>query len=188
MAGPNATFIADDIASTEGTAVLDVFLVLGFIVAIFTVERFGRVRLQLTGFAMMSVGLVVLGVASALPGGGDKHLALVFLGFAVFNFFMNAGPNATTYALPAEVFPSEVRAAGHGFAAGMAKLGAAIGVFFFPILLDAVGQATLLFGLAVVCLVAFAITAALRIEPAGKSLDVISGQSAAAIKARPSPP
>jgi hypothetical protein len=32
------------------------------------------------------------------------------------------GPNATTYALPAEVFPSDIRAAGHGFAAGAAKL------------------------------------------------------------------
>ena len=188
LAGPDATFIADDIASTEATALLDIFLVLGFAVAIVTVERLGRVRLQLTGFAFMTVALVILAVASALPGGGNQHLTLVFLGFAVFNFFMNAGPNATTYALPAEVFPSDVRAAGHGFAAGAAKLGAAIGVFFFPILLDSIGQPVLLFGLAGVCLVALAVTFALRIEPAGKSLDEISGQQAAALKARPTPP
>ncbi len=188
LAGPDATFIADDIASTEGTALLDVFLVLGFGVAILTVERLGRVRLQLIGFGFMTVALVVLGVASALPGGGNEHLALVFLGFALFNFFMNAGPNATTYALPAEVFPSDVRAAGHGFAAGAAKLGAAVGVFFFPILLEAVGQPALLLGLAGVCVIAFAVTFALRIEPAGKSLDEITGQQAAALKARPTPP
>ncbi|MFM9136400.1 MAG: MFS transporter, partial [bacterium] len=187
LAGPNATFIADDIASTEATALLDIFLVLGFGVAIVTVERLGRVRLQLTGFAFMTVALVILGVASALPGGGNAHLALVFFGFAVFNFFMNAGPNATTYALPAEVFPSDVRAAGHGFAAGAAKLGAAIGVFFFPILLDSIGQPALLLGLAGVCLVALVVTFALRIEPTGKSLDEISGQQAAALKARPTP-
>jgi MFS family permease len=186
--GANTNFIADDIAATEGTAFLDIFLVLGFILAIFTVERLGRVRLQLIGFAMMTVGLIVLATASALPGGGNQNIALVFLGFALFNFFMNAGPNATTYALPAEVFPSEVRAAGHGFAAGMAKLGAAIGVFFFPILLDEVGQPALLFGLAGVCIVAFAVTAALRIEPAGKSLDEVSGQTAASLRARPIPP
>jgi hypothetical protein len=35
---------------------------------------------------------------------------------------MNAGPNATTYALPAEIFPCELKATGSGFAAGMAKL------------------------------------------------------------------
>lgn len=174
LAGPDASFIADDIASTEGTAVLDVFLVLGFVAAILTVERFGRIRLQMTGFALMAVGLLVLAAASWLPGGGDDHLLLVAIGFAVFNFFMNAGPNATTYALPAEVFPSEFRAAGHGFAAGAAKLGAALGVFAFPILLESVGQPVLLAGLAGVCLVALIVTGALRIETAGRSLDAIS--------------
>ncbi|MDQ1245984.1 MAG: hypothetical protein QG597_351 [Actinomycetota bacterium] len=175
IAGPNATFIADDIASTTGTAFLDIFLVLGFIAAIFLVERWGRIPLQLTGFAVMAVALVVLGIATALPGGGNEHLLMVFIGFALFNFFMNAGPNATTYALPAEVFPSEMRAAGHGFAAGMAKLGAALGVFLFPILLTSIGQAPLLFGLAGTCLIAFGVTFALRIETTGRSLNELSG-------------
>lgn len=187
IAGPDATFIADDIASTEGTAFLDIFLVLGFIGAIFLVERIGRVPLQILGFAMMTVGLLILGFTSALPGGGDQHIALIFIGFAVFNFFTNMGPNATTYALPAEVFPSDIRAAGHGFAAGTAKLGAAIGVFFFPILLDEIGQEALLIGLAVVSIIALLVTWFLRIEPAGKSLDEISGRKASAISPRPTP-
>lgn len=184
IAGPNSSGIADDIAATKGTAVLDVFLVLGFAAAIFLVERLGRIRLQLGGFVFMTAGLIVLAIASALPGGGGQHLVLVFAGFAVFNFFMNAGPNATTYALPAEVFPSEIRASGHGFAAGMAKLGAALGVFAFPILLDSIEQSTLLLGLAGVCVVGFAITLVYQIEPAGKSLDEVSGRKAGALAAR----
>jgi hypothetical protein len=187
LAGPNATLIADDIASTEGTAFLDIFLVLGFMGAIFLVEKLGRVRPQLIGFTMMAIGLVLLGYTSGLPGGGDQHLVLVFIGFATFNFFMNMGPNATTYALPAEVFPSDIRAAGHGFAAGTAKLGAAIGVFF-PILLEEVGAEALLYGLAVISVIALAVTWFLRIEPAGKGLDEISGRKASALHARPSPP
>ncbi len=187
LAGPDATFMADDIASTEGTALLDIFLVLGFIAAILTVERLGRVRLQTVGFAMMTVALVLLGVGSALPGGGDAHLPLILLGFALFNFFMNAGPNATTYALPAEIFPSDIRAAGHGFAAGMAKLGAAIGVFLFPLLLASIGQAALLFLLAGLCLVALVVTVALQIEPAGKSLDELSGRRTSELHPRPTP-
>jgi MFS family permease len=96
----NTTFIADDIASTEWTAILDIFLVLGFITAIFLVERIGRIRLQVTGFLFMAVGLVVLATASILQGPEKTgYLGLVFLGFAIFNYFMNAGPNATTYAL-----------------------------------------------------------------------------------------
>ncbi|MFY9331812.1 MAG: MFS transporter [Candidatus Nanopelagicales bacterium] len=188
LAGPDASFIADDIASTESTALLDIFLVLGFLSAIFLVEKIGRIPLQLIGFAMMSVGLVILATASSLPGAGNENLALVFIGFAVFNFFMNAGPNATTYALPAEVFPSEVRAAGHGFAAGAAKLGAAIGVFFFPILLDEIGQAALLFGLAGISISALVVTWVFRIETKGKGLDELSGRRISALSARPSPP
>jgi hypothetical protein len=174
----DTSFLADDIASTKGTAALDVFLVLGFVTAIFLVEKVGRIPLQLTGFGMMAVGLSLLGLASALPGGGDANLGLVIAGFIIFNYFMNAGPNATTYALPAEIFPCELKAAGSGFAAGMAKLGAALGVFLFPILQDDIGTGALLFGVAGICLVAFVVTYALRIEPKGRSLDEVSGRSA----------
>lgn len=185
----NTSFIADDIASTEWTALLDIFLVLGFATAIFLVERLGRVRLQTTGFIFMAVGLMILGIASILQGPqATGAMGLVFIGFAIFNFFMNAGPNATTYALPAEVFPSDIRAAGHGFAAGAAKLGAALGVFFFPILQSAIGIPALVFGMAGICVIALVVTQAFKIEPAGKSLDEISGRQLAGLRVRPSPP
>ena len=108
--------------------------------------------------------------------------------FAVFNIFMNVGPNATTYALPAEVFPSEVRAAGHGFAAGCAKLGAAVGVFLFPILMDDIGTSALLLIVAGGCLLAFVVTAVFAIEPRGRSLDEVSGAEAAEVAPHPVPP
>jgi MFS family permease len=184
---PDATFISDDILSTKGTAILDVFLVLGFVAAIFLVEKVGRIRLQLTGFAVMAGALCLLAVAELLPGGGADNLALVFIAFALFNSFMNAGPNATTYALPAEVFPSEIRAAGQGFAAGCAKLGALLGVFLFPILVTSMGTSALLFIVAGCCLVAFAVTALLGIEPRGRSLGEVSG-APAPIAVRPVPP
>lgn len=188
LAGPDATFLSDDIASTEGTAALDVFLVLGFLTAVLLVDRVGRIPLQLTGFAAMAVALGVLALADGLPGGGEDHLALVFVGFALFNFFMNAGPNATTFALPAEVFPEDVRAAGHGFAAACAKFGAALGVFLFPILQDDLGTSALLGVIAGLCVVAFLVTAALRIEPKGRSLSEISGRDAAELSPHPVPP
>jgi MFS family permease len=185
---PDATFISDDIASTKGTALLDVCLVIGFAIAILNVERLGRVRLQLIGFAVMTVSLCILGLAEGLKGGGDAHLGLVVVGFALFNTFMNAGPNATTYALPAEVFPSEIRAAGVGFAAASAKLGAAIGVFLFPILEDAMGTSALLFCIAGACLIAMAVTYGFRIETRGRPLDEISGHTLAQLAPRPVPP
>lgn len=185
----NTNFIADDILATEWTAVLDIFLVLGFVAAIFLVEKWGRVRLQSIGFIFMSLGLIVLGVSALLQGpDGTGFIGLVLVGFAIFNFFMNAGPNATTYALPAEIFPSDIRAAGHGFAAGAAKLGAALGVFFFPILQDMIGIPALVFAMAGICMLALIITQIFKIEPAGKSLDEISGRVMSGLRARPTPP
>ena len=171
--GANTTFIAGDIASTKGTAALDIFLVIGFAIAIVLVDRVGRIPLQVTGFSVMAIALAILGLAEGLPGGGSAHLGMVIVGFAFFNTFMNAGPNSTTYALPAEVFPSEVRAAGHGFAAGCAKLGAALGVFLFPILEDGIGNSALLFVIAGGCLVGLLVTVVFRIEPKGRSLEDI---------------
>lgn len=188
LAGPDASFIADDIASTKGTALLDVFLVVGFVGAIVLVDRLGRVRLQITGFAAMAAALALLALAEGLDGGGAEHLPLVVVGFVVFNTFMNAGPNATTYALPAEVFPSDMRAAGHGFAAACAKLGAALGVFLFPILLDDLGASALLLILAGMCLLALLVTAAFRIETAGRSLEELSGAEVAEVAPRVTPP
>jgi MFS family permease len=127
-------------------------------------------------------------VADGLPGGGESHLWLVFVAFALFNTFMNAGPNATTYALPAEVFPSEIRAAGQGFSAGMAKLGAALGVFLFPILMNSIGTSAVLFLIAGCCLVAFTVTKLLAIEPRGRSLGEVSAAPSPYLAARPAPP
>jgi len=188
ISGSTTNFIADDITATEGTAALDIFLPLGFLTAIFLVDRIGRIPLQVVGFTVMSIALALLAITEGLAGGPEKHLALVFFGFALFNFFCNAGPNATTYALPAEVFPSDIRAAGHGFAAASAKFGAAIGVFVFPILMADIGEQALLFILSGVCLLALMVTLTFRIETKGKSLEELSGRSLAEIEPRPTPP
>ena len=186
--GATTTFLADDISATKGTAALDVFLVIGFVAAIVLVDRVGRIPLQITGFAVMAVALAILALAEGLPGGADAHLAMVVVGFVLLNTFMNAGPNATTYTLAAEVFPSEYRAAGQGFAAAMAKFGAAFGVFLFPVLQDDIGTSALLALIAGFCVVALVVTVAFRIETKGRSVEELSGRHLAPLAARPVPP
>jgi hypothetical protein len=70
---------------------------------------------------------------------GSLKIALIFAGFMVFNFMTNLGPNAQTYLLAGEVFPTAIRGAGAGFAAAFAKIGAVATAFLFPILLVAIG-------------------------------------------------
>ena len=52
---------------------------------------------------------------------------------------MNMGPNSTTFALPAILFPTRLRATAGGFAAACAKAGATLGTFFLPDLRAAYG-------------------------------------------------
>lgn len=162
LSSSNSNFITDDITSTKGAAFVDLFLVVGFALALLLIVRVGKIRLQTVGFVAMAIGLFVLAYVSDLPGGGDDNLPLVLIGFAVFNLFMNMGPNATTFAMPAEVFETKVRCAGSGLAAAAGKTGAALGALFFPVFQDDLGLSLTLTIIGFGCLLGAAVTFALR--------------------------
>jgi MFS family permease len=125
--------ISSDFANTRGTGAIDVFLFFGFLLGIWAVPRFGRIRMQAVGFAGMTLGMLILMSAVHLSSSG-LHIPLVFAGFILFNLLMNAGPNATTFTLAPSVFPTQLRGTASGFAEGSAKIGATLGVFVLPIL------------------------------------------------------
>ncbi len=127
-AGP----IATDFADAEAAAVVDVFLVVGFIASLWAVPRFGRIFMQVAGFAGMTVGMLLLLFAAMAGDGAQAHLGFVIGGFMLFNFAMNAGPNATTFTLAPTLFPTAIRASASGFAAACAKVGATFGTFVVP--------------------------------------------------------
>ena len=137
-------FILSDIRATTGSFFLDMFLVVGFISAIFAVKKLGTIRLQNLGFIGMTIGLIILGFATYF----NHSEVWVFLGFAIFNLMVNFGPNPTTYMLPTERFPSYIRASGHGFAASAGKIGAAVGIFFLPVFIKSIGTSLSMFILA----------------------------------------
>ena len=88
----------------------------------------------------------------------------------LFNFMTNLGPNAQTYLLAGEVFPTAIRGKGAGFAAAFAKIGAVMTAFLFPILLERSAR-NLLYGLVVTSLLGAAVTWLFRIETTGVSFD-----------------
>jgi MFS transporter, putative metabolite transport protein len=89
----------------------------------------------------------------------------------LFNFMTNLGPNAQTYLLAGEVFPTAIRGKGAGFAAAFAKIGAVMTAFLFPVLMDTIGTQALLYCLIVTSLLGAAITWFFRIETTGVSLE-----------------
>ncbi|HEY9761224.1 MAG TPA: MFS transporter [Trichocoleus sp.] len=166
------SFTDKAMASATGSAFVDVFLIVGFLVAVLLIDRVGRIWLQIVGFGGMTLGLLIL-AASGSSLAGESSLIWVFAGFLVFNLTMNAGPNATTFLLSGEVFPTAIRASGAGFAAAFAKAGAVLGTFALPLLQHSLGVPMLLGLLSLVCLLAAGITYLFRIETRGQSLETI---------------
>lgn len=162
-------FIQKDIMSTHGAMFLDIFLVVGILLAIMLVDKWGRIILQCLGFIGMGVGLFIL--ASSPHFSDHYHVLVVFIGFAVFNVMVNMGPNPITYLLPAEIFPTHLRGTGHGFAAASGKVGAAVGGLLIPVLKAEVGLPITVSVIGGLCLVGFLLTALLGTETKGKSLD-----------------
>ena len=171
----HATSISDvigrDIEASQGAAFLDLLLIAGIVAAILLADRAGRIRLQVIGFIGCAVGLLL----AALSGhvGGTSQTILLFAGFMLFNFMTNMGPNAQTYLIAGEVFPTRVRGRGAGLAASFAKLGAVATVFLFPVLLHGVGTDVLLAILIGTSLLGAVVTWRFRIETRGVSLESI---------------
>ncbi len=127
----------------------------------------------------MTVGMLILAVAVLAGGGAAAHVPIVFAGFILFNLAMNAGPNATTFSLASELFPTSVRASASGFAAATAKLGATLGIFVLPQIREYWGVTAVLIMMAVVSALGAAITVFLGRQikeiPEGRGLEEVAG-------------
>jgi nitrate/nitrite transporter NarK len=167
-----ASIVHADLIGARGTALIDVGFLVGIAVAIALADRWGRIPLQVIGFIGCALGLFL----AALGGGGDQstdHLVLIVAGFLVFQFMTNFGPNATTYLLAGEVFPTRIRGLGAGFAAASGKVGAVLTAFFFPTLLKAWGTERLLMVLVITSLLGAVVTWCYRIETKGLDMETL---------------
>jgi nitrate/nitrite transporter NarK len=155
---------------------INVLLIVGIAFAVALADKLGRIRLQVFGFLGCAAGLLIASFSE--DAAGIAKLVIIFAGFMLFNFMTNLGPNSQTYLLAGEVFPTEVRGMGAGFAAAFAKIGAVTTAFLFPIVLAAIGTRLLLFGLAAFSILGATITWRYRIETTGVSLDQIGRDGA----------
>jgi len=105
---------------------------IGYYFAAFTIDRkwMGRKRMQAFGFFMIGILFLFCTVFyNKLIQPANIH-AFQFL-YYFSSFWGQFGPNATTWLLPAELAPTEVRSANHGFSAAVGKAGALVaGVVF----------------------------------------------------------
>ena len=150
--------------ATEGAAAVDLLLVVGFMLAIVLVRYVSRVALQIVGFLGHGSGPADGGASSLFPAGSDGQMGMIFGGFMVFNCLMNMGPNATTYLLSGETFPTSIRATGAGFRGVDGQVWGGAGNFLFPGPQGADRHSALLIWLAVASALAAAVTYGFRVD------------------------
>jgi MFS family permease len=152
-------------------AIFVVAAVPGYALAIARMDRIGHRRLQFVGFVLMGACFAVIG----LVPGMTTVVVPFLLAYGISYFFTEFGPNMTTFVLPGELFPTRLRATGHGISAGVGKLGAFIGVFLFPVLQGTLGLRGTLLLTAGISVLGALLTLVLP-EPAGRTLEEISAE------------
>ncbi|EER13488.1 inorganic phosphate transporter, putative [Perkinsus marinus ATCC 50983] len=126
----------------------------GYICACLFIDRLGRWTLQVLGFCMMAVFYLVMAIC--IQFNANAYLNLVV--FGVTFFWTNFGPNTTTFIIPSEIFPTQVKTTCHGFSAAMGKVGAIIGAYSFPVLQSRIGLDGVMYVCTVVALLGLAST------------------------------
>ncbi|MHB1440547.1 MAG: MFS transporter [Cuniculiplasma sp.] len=149
----------------------------GYWIATFTIDRIGRKPIQVVGFTAMAITFAILGIFRQLLTPGFVAPFLIIYGLSYF--FIEFGPNVTTFIYPPEVFPTKVRGFGSGASAAGGKTGAFIGTFLNVIILgSAIGESGLFLILAFLSALGVVMTVLLLPEPKRMALDEISGENA----------
>ena len=162
---PSATLITN---TSTVALIFFLFAVPGYILAAAYIDRIGRKFLQMFGFLMIAVAY---GLIALIPH-AVKNIPLFTALFGISFFFVNFGPNTTTFLIPSEVYPTSLRARAHGISAAWGKVGAFVGAFFLPHISDLYGLRYTMALLSVICL--FGILSTLLLpEMKGKSLEII---------------
>jgi MFS transporter, PHS family, inorganic phosphate transporter len=133
--GLNNTTILSAIGYSNGSNVYEVFwrssvgniilvvagAIPGYWVTVATCDTIGRKPIQLGGFMILTILFCIWGFGYNVIGTSGKLACYVLC-----EFFFNFGPNATTFIVPGECFPTRYRSTSHGISAAAGKVGSII--------------------------------------------------------------
>ncbi|KAA3485396.1 putative inorganic phosphate transporter 1-7 [Gossypium australe] len=147
----------------------------GYWFTVALIDKIERFKIQLMGFFFMTIFMFALAIPYhhwTLP---NNQIGFVIM-YSLTFFFANFGPNATTFVVPAEIFPARLRSTCHGISATSGKAGAMVGAFGFLYVADAIGVKKSLMILGFINFLGMLFTF-LAPESKGKSLEEISGEA-----------
>jgi len=121
----------------------------GYYAAAIVVDKpwMGRFRLQNLGLFLSGVLFLVGAVWFEFL---SEHPLLFLFLYLINSFFGQFGPNCTTWLLPSELFPTEIRPQSHGISAAAGKFGALLATLIFAHNAGP-SQTSLIFGASAAC-------------------------------------
>ncbi len=177
--GINVIFnYAEEIFSQAGYGVSDILLnivitgtvnVLFTFVAIYTVDKWGRRALMLTGSAGLAGVYLLLGSGYFMGSQGVHMLILVVLAIACYA--MSLAP--VTWVIISEIFPNRIRGAAMSVAVFALWSACFVLTYTFPILNKNLGASFTFWIYAIICVIGFLFIYKQLPETRGKSLEVI---------------
>ncbi|KMT16628.1 hypothetical protein BVRB_3g049140 [Beta vulgaris subsp. vulgaris] len=102
----------------------------GYWFTVALIDVIGRWIIQLMGFLMMTIFMFAIAFPYDYWSQREHRIGFIIM-YGLTFFFANFGPNATTFVVPAEVFPARLRSTCHGISAAAGKAGAIVGAFGF---------------------------------------------------------
>lgn len=137
----HAEGMAKVVNSVEMTFWINLFIIPGFALGLLMVRRVNHAAMMGWGFAGCVAGLALLAVAYTL------HLPVwvSVLAFLIFELTLQGGPHLVTFIIPSAIYNVSERGTGTGIASMLGKVGAVLGVFFMPMLLEAGGMMCVLY-------------------------------------------
>lgn len=177
--GINTVFnYADEIFTAAGYGVSDMLfniVITGTVnlvftlVAMFTVDKWGRKKLMLFGSVGLGITYILLGSAFYFQLQGVAVLSLVVIAIAVYA--MSLAP--ITWVILSEIFPNRIRGAAMALATFALWVACFILTYTFPLLNASLGASGTFWVYAAICLVGFVVMLSKLPETKGKSLEEI---------------
>lgn len=131
---------ADGSKEFLGSAVMNLFYLVGLVPFLYLVEKWGRRPTLIWPFFISSIALFVLGAFS----GSNMSFVFVLVLFIIYGIFNNAmGMHEWIY--PNELFPTHIRGTAVGFATAVSRAASAVGTFLFPTIMANYGLSVTLY-------------------------------------------
>lgn len=151
-----------------GAGTVSVLGLIGALIGLNLVDKWGRRPLILTSFTGLTLALIVLALNP-----NPTFMFLVLL-FSVAVLFANMGGGILNFVYPVELFPTSIRASVSGLATAVSRIGSILGIFVFPNLVAAWGNSKALWFFAILGFVGLMISAYLAPETKGKTLESLN--------------